>query len=82
MWGRGVDPRALTELREQYHALLQRTKQLEDDLLALEGKYERLRGRVYGVIRHDQGESKAEILKRMGYTRGNAVAPPQGSGNG
>lgn len=72
----GVD-HAHLELSAQIHGLVQRVKQVEDDLAALEAKHERLRGRFYGLRgrQNDEPESKAEILRRMGFLRG-AVAPP------
>ena len=57
-------------LIDQIHALNQRLKHLEDLVLSLEERYERLRGKFYalrGPTSAPQPESKAEILRRMGY---------------
>lgn len=62
----------LGELSDQLHGLTLRVKHLEETLLALEDKHERLRGRFYASKGPDsppENESKAAILRRMGYMR-------------
>lgn len=62
----------LQEIGEQIHGLTLRVKHLEDSLAALEDKHERLRGRFYATKGPDsppETESKAAILRRMGFMR-------------
>jgi predicted nucleic acid-binding Zn-ribbon protein len=63
------DPRVET-LQDTLHDVLQRLKHLEDLHLSLEERYERLRGKFYALRSLDSPpptESKAEILRKMGF---------------
>jgi hypothetical protein len=59
-----------TVSHQEFHALVLRVKELDDELKALEDKHERLRGKFYQARgAQPPPESKAEILSRMGYMR-------------
>jgi hypothetical protein len=73
---RQVDNEAHLELVSQIHGLLQRVKALEDDLAALEAKYERLRGRFYATRGADTPPtplSKGAVLRAAGYVPGKPI---------
>ena len=60
-----VPPKAIAPLIDEIHGLTQRVMRLEEDLSALTGAHERLRGRFYSQKGSDQPAkalSKAEIL--------------------
>jgi hypothetical protein len=66
-----------------FHEIVQRLRQLEEDLSALQAAHERLRGRFYASRpsvpdEADQPakvsvQSKAEILRRFGYIPGKPI---------
>lgn len=61
--------------RKAIHDLRLAIKELDERLESLQDKHERLRGKFYATRQlepppqESRPESKAEILKRMGYTR-------------
>jgi hypothetical protein len=78
---RQVSLEALQGLSDDVHTLVRRVKQIEDDLAALEGKHEALRGRFYatrGVEKPPQPQTKADILRAHGYLPGRV--PPTNTG--
>lgn len=71
-WARDSSIKALQPISAALHAITLRVQNLEESLAALQDKHERLRGRFYATRGPDsppQTESKAEILKRMGFMR-------------
>lgn len=66
MWGFSARKLSVEQLREAVHQLTLRVKQAEDLLSLLEGRYERLRGRMYAKTGPDSpppARTKEEILR-------------------
>jgi hypothetical protein len=64
------------EAAQAIHALSLKIKQLEEDILALESKHERLRGRFYATRGPDSPPatlSKGDILRAHGYAPGKPI---------
>ena len=58
------------EIAAQIRSAFGRIQQLEEALASLQDKHERLRGKFYATRQSDSPppqESKAEILRRMGF---------------
>jgi hypothetical protein len=61
---------------QELHAVVMKVKQLEEDILALEAKHERLRGRFYATRGPDSPPaptSKGDILRAHGYLPGKPI---------